>query len=1216
MKHSRMSIAPSRRKPSQFLAECLVRILLTSLCLPLSTSSIQANSSATIPHEHELTREVSIQQEVGGGGSQTYAARLLAGQYVRVLITKQDLKLTTTLYGPDGRPLSDFQSRRYGPSSLSFVADAAGLYRLEVRSLESEPGSRGYQLSVEALRAASAQDSADADACKAFSEAEKLRAEWKEESLREAVRKYGEALTRWQSIPRPQEAVGALESIGETYFTLSDYPQAIAFYQKALAMSRRTGKNTLIEHRILNSLGDVFSHAGRDRQALGHFRRIANSYERARPAQRGVAERREEARALCGMGVIYTSQGDLRLALDYFRRAQDIFTEVGDRGGQALVHLNSFHAHMDSGDSQTASADFEQALALWRATGDRRGEALALMAGGSINALQGKKQLAFEAQQAALNIFRLMGDRLGEALALNGVARAYEELNEMPTALDNYFQALKLYQQNNSWEFECATECAIGRVYRWMGDNERARAHYARSIVLSRKVNRRRLEAYALLEIAIILKSSSHTQQALHQYYKILKLYQSIGDRRGQAKVFNNIGDIFYSSEDKRQALSYYKRALPLTRSAKDLNGEATTLYNVARAERACGQPGAALASIKSALAIIEFLRVQIASPTLRSSYFTSIRNYYGFYIDLLMQLDKERPRQGFAGAALEASESARARALLELLTESKIDIRQGVAPELLERESSLRQLLSAKAQYRTRLLNGRNADAESEELEREIRRLIAEYEEVQARIREQSPRYAVLTQPQPLRVEDIQAELSDGQTLLLEYALGEDKSYLWAVDSTSVESYELPGRATVEAAAAEVYKLLTARQSINAGGDAAGQTQIAEADRRYEEQARALSDMLLGPVAGQLGTRRLLIVPDGALQYIPFVALPSPSVSGRDEEQSPDAPRNESVELVPLVVRHEVINLPSASTLAALRQEISAPPDDWGIVAVLADPVFESDDPRVKTSEHPRPDRGDTDQRTSTLRSALKDKAALGSSLRLPFTLREAEGIMTSIPSGAGMLATGVAADRATAMSAQLRRYQIVHFATHGLIDSERPEFSGIVLSLVDEQGNPKDGFLQLHDIYNLDLSAKLVVLSACDTGLGKDVKGEGLIGLTRGFMYAGSKSVMASLWKVDDRATADLMSHFYRALVKERLPPSAALRWAQVEMWKQSRWRVPYYWAAFVLQGEYSQSIQINRETRESTKLPVLFSIVGASAMIGFYAFRRRKRVVKGRL
>ena len=189
----------------------------------------------------------------------------------------------------------------------------------------------------------------------------------------------------------------------------------------------------------------------------------------------------------------------------------------------------------------------------------------------------------------------------------------------------------------------------------------------------------------------------------------------------------------------------------------------------------------------------------------------------------------------------------------------------------------------------------------------------------------------------------------------------------------------------------------------------------------------------------------------------------------------------------------------------------------------------------------------------------------------RLLLTRDEAEAILSVTPRNDGFGALDFRANRATVTGDELSRYRIVHFATHGLLNSEHPQLSGVVLSLVDERGQPQDGFLRLHEIFNLRLPAELVVLSACQTGLGKEVKGEGLVGLTRGFMYAGAARVVASLWRVDDAATAELMKRFYRRMLKDGMRPAAALRAAQVEMWRRPQWRSPFYWGGFVLQGEW---------------------------------------------
>ncbi len=387
-------------------------------------------------------------------------------------------------------------------------------------------------------------------------------------------------------------------------------------------------------------------------------------------------------------------------------------------------------------------------------------------------------------------------------------------------------------------------------------------------------------------------------------------------------------------------------------------------------------------------------------------------------------------------------------------------------------------------------------------------------------------------------------------------------------VTRSDISSYVLPKRAEIEAAARRVYNLLIARQPVRGETIKQYQARVAKASEEYSARAAELSQMLLGPIAAQLGNKRLLVVSEGALQYIPFAALPVPQGTGSNQNNSnPDAH-------TPLIVDREVLSLPSASALMVLRAETSGRKPAPKAIAVLADPVFDEDDPRVKLTGPRRKRATAIDSSAVKPARTVRDVGAMetgGSLSRLPFSREEAEAILAITLTDQGMKALDFNANRALATSGELGKYRVVHFATHGLLNSEHPELSGIVLSLVDEQGQPQDGFLGLHDIYNLDLPSELVVLSACRTGLGKEVKGEGLIGLTRGFMYAGAARVVASLWKVDDDATAEFMKRFYQEMLGKGMRPAAALRAAQVEMWKQKQWKSPYYWAAFVLQGEW---------------------------------------------
>jgi hypothetical protein len=470
----------------------------------------------------------------------------------------------------------------------------------------------------------------------------------------------------------------------------------------------------------------------------------------------------------------------------------------------------------------------------------------------------------------------------------------------------------------------------------------------------------------------------------------------------------------------------------------------------------------------------------------------------------------------------------------------------------------------------------------------RELDSLLDESRQVEAEIRKTSPRYAELKYPQPLGLPEIQRML-DSETLLLEYSLGEERSYLWAVTPTTIESFELPKRSQIEALTRQSYEWLAAGET----GDQL-RARLAEHTAKTPEWATDLSRILLGPVAARLGKKRLVIVADGALQYLSFAALPEPltgrlgdsGTGGRSDEgiERMNKPRpvasspRRPVAFTPLIANHEIVSLPSASSLSLLRRELAGRAPAPKIVAVIADPVFEDADERVKNggvkiaSLNNKQDARPVAER-EVFRSAIEVGAtdAQQRLQRLIFSRREADEITRLAGAAASFKALDFAANRATALGSNLSQYRIIHFATHGLLNSQHPELSGIVLSLFDDQGRSQDGFLRLHDIYNLRLESDLVVLSACKTGLGKEIKGEGLVGLTRGFLYAGAPRVVASLWKVDDRATAELMKLFYQRMLRDGLRPAAALRKAQIDMWKRPRWSAPYYWAGFTLQGEW---------------------------------------------
>ncbi|HEX6732028.1 MAG TPA: CHAT domain-containing tetratricopeptide repeat protein, partial [Pyrinomonadaceae bacterium] len=598
----------------------------------------------------------------------------------------------------------------------------------------------------------------------------------------------------------------------------------------------------------------------------------------------------------------------------------------------------------------------------------------------------------------------------------------------------------------------------------------------------------------------------------------------------------------------------YYRRALLLSRKSADPVSEALTLYNLAHLERDRGNLDEARRQIEKAVEIVESLRTKVSSQDLRTTYFATVRDSYELYIDILMLLHKRSSSSEFEAEAFVVSERARARSFLELLREGRAQVREGADAELLKKEREVSEALNIKAQQQMQLLSKRDKHA-ADEINKELEDLTSQLAQVRDQIKSNNPRYAALTLPQPLDLREVQQRVLRDDSLILEYALGNDRSYVWIVDHGSVAGYELSSRSEIEKSATRLRELLIAYQMVY-GEPVTEQTKRrAKAAEALPAEIASLSKLVLGPLSGKLGGKRLLIIPDGALQYIPFQMLTDPETSQV------------------LLANHEIAYEPSASTLGLLLSENSERKAKGNSVAVLADPVFEADDPRMNGTSNVGESGKDED-----LKQSLRDIGLSADGVEIPRLLasrQEADAIMNSVPWFSGLKAVGFAANRERVLSDELIGYRVVHFATHGLINNERPDLSGIVLSLYDEEGRSRNGFLRLNDIYNLQLPADLVVLSACSTGLGKDVKGEGLIGLTRGFMYAGASSVVASLWKVDDEATAELMKHFYEAMFGKGLTPAAALRDAQLIMSRDQRWQSPYFWAGFVIQGRYDKEV-----------------------------------------
>ncbi len=773
------------------------------------------------------------------------------------------------------------------------------------------------------------------------------------------------------------------------------------------------------------------------------------------------------------------SEAALREGVLVYEKAASLSHEAGMPTAEATGQVRIAEVLWSMGDLKSAVDHANLALPIFRSVGDLRGEATALGDLGVLFMDLSEPQLALDHYRKAMPIARKLGNVLLEAQLLHNIGFVYGYLGEDEKALDYFKRALPL--KTGLPKSEAVTLDMIGRVHVDLKHYATALRYLERALAIRRRIGDRRGEAITLNEMGWVFEDKGQKSTALRFYRQSLELSRSVENQFQQVIALDNIGEIQLALGEAAAARETLRNALVLVRPTGNRAEEAETLADLARVEKKSGNLGEARALAEQALQVAESVRARVAGPDLRISYSAKVRSRYDLLIGILMQMHEREPGAGLAAEALQTSERARARGLLELLAEARTDLREGVDPKLLERELS------------------------------------------------------------PLTRAGIQG-LLDEDTLLLEYSLADDHSFVWAVTPISVTAHVLPERSAIEAAARDLQRVWSAADGQPGGA--------------RSPQAERLARMLLVPVAGEIGTKRLVIVADGALQYLPFGALPIPGASrGRQRL---------------LIDDHEIVTLPSASTLTALRLGATERKPPSRVAAVLADPVFSADDPRVRRTGDPMRRGSRVPGPPAELVRSAKE-SGLSSLERLGASRREAQAIFALAGTGNSFVALDFEASRATAMGAEVSSARVVHFASHGLLNSRHPELSGIVLSLVDARGQPENGFLRTRDIYKLKLSADLVVLSACQTALGKDVRGEGLLGLSRGFMYAGAPRIVASLWQVPDRATSELMKHFYEGVLKQGLRPAAALRAAQIAIRLEKRWASPYYWAAFTLQGDW---------------------------------------------
>ena len=983
--------------------------------------------------------------------------------------------------------------------------------------------------------------------------------------------------------PEAQDRPGDVseESI-ENLTTVPSRQQALTALLKSAQESRQSGELLKAAH-ALNKAGHLQLLLFLPDEALLTFEdnlKLANQ----------VSDPAAKVDALNGAGAAYVHVGDYKKAIPLLEPAIALAQQNNYVAGRAeglllLGEAQNFTVHAP------ALATAQEALALWQTLGNNRGVIRSHLSIGTYHLAQNNLIEATRSNETALTLSRAAGfkaleaealinmgfiefrkgawhnvtrymweaekliDREAESFKMTQIAAAtadaYIESGLPETGLPKYLEALEYIRKTRRARDELVVRWGVGRAQFFSRNYSDALATFNGTLADAEFQKQPVVMAMCHDYLGRIYEAMNDLPAALKHFQTSFDLYVNAENPMEVARLRARIGQVYENSGRLEEARKAYQESLQKFDAVSDRVNQSATLFALGRLEMKSGNYDAAENYLRKSIDATENMRRMSTSRDLTAAFSATVHDRYEQYIQCLMRNDHGPADSSRVALAFETSESARARSLSELLRASDTDLLSNVDPELSTKERALRQLLRAKEDERVGLLANKSDEEQKSRLEKldaELEQLGREYKNVLATISKGYPAYEQITQPHSWDLRRIQEEvIADNDTVLLEYVLGPEKSYVWAVTRTGFTSHELPSQEMISNKAQSLYNLLK-------------EPAKPETKDQLDQTATELGQMVLSPVAAELNKKQIIVAADDALNYIPFQIL----------RPAPNSPE--------LVTEHDVINVPSASILGELRKEAAHRRVHAKALAVFGNPIFAEQKEQTASNQ-----TSDGQSKHATRSIELdRDNSDLSTFDRLFYSAREIDNLRDVATAEQTFTASDYDATRDQLLNMDFTQYAILHFATHGFFNPDRPEDSRLVLSTLTRDGKTVDGFVRLQDIYSLRAPVDLVVLSACETGLGKDIRGEGLVGLTRGFMYAGATSVVASLWKVEDESTAELMKRFYVEMLKNRKTPAEALRAAQNSIRQEPQWSAPHYWAGFTLQGEYRYVVNSSQRSR----------------------------------
>jgi CHAT domain-containing protein/tetratricopeptide (TPR) repeat protein len=914
---------------------------------------------------------------------------------------------------------------------------------------------------------------------------------------------------------------------------------------------------------------------GRGRELLADSapRAALETAKRGLEAARSSGDDQAMTESLLLMAQIHIELRELEEAMNLAKQALAAARLAGDRRQEAQAINLTGDAYYYQNEYARALEYFRAALQMKRELGDREGEANALKDAGITCRGLGRYDEALELLNSALEIFQEQQCDFPVVVALMEMATSYTSVGAYHLAVDAYEQSLRIAREKNYSGPIFNANTRLGYFYLELNEGERALAHFREALSIAERLRPARDQAWAQMGIGNALAALGRTDAAIEATRRAIRLNSQSGSARQVADNFRDLG-FMHLERDPRAAADYFLRALSI--HEKYGNRLVWSPYTgLGQAYRRMNDPARAISYFEKAIELLESLRGQLASEQHRAAFSGKYHDVYQQLIEVLVEQHDRDPGAGHDRRAFEISERIKGRAMLESIAEARQESGRGGARKLDGRSLALNKRI---AELQKRLLQGDVAKDERRQIVEELGDSERELDALAVEVKRGGGDYSPPGGIGSLTPDEARALLDD-RAAVVAYQIMRNRAVAFVITADSFHVRGLESSPAVLTACVENYVDLVAR----------------ETEEGWQEISRRLYRELVAPLRKLIpsSVNRLVVVPDGVLHYLPFESLIEDDGSDPPHGSSGAAPRY-------LLEDYTISYSPSVSLLAELRAAAAPPEDDRADLALFADP----DLARLRPVSSGR--RGGSEwARVLYANEGLEIEP-------IPFSAAEARAIIRYGGKGSSAYIGREASER-HAKTDRLDRFRVIHFATHGLVSQQRPARSALVLSSSADDG--EDGFLQAREIYNLKLNSDLVVLSACQTARGRLLAGEGVEGLAQAFFYAGAKSVVASLWDINDRRTTAFMERFYLRL-SEGLPKAEALRAAKLDLLREGREADPRHWAAFVLIGEPEGTVRLNRPPGplgERGWLAVASGIIlGALAITLLVRRRLKKRVL----